>query len=80
MKALVVQVKHVADHDEAKKPMVPIQVTKNLVGGAADVGNEFPQGTHLNRLRVGFEPLYMSASRGAFVVGDPLAAFFKSRE
>ena len=65
MEALVVKVKYAPDHDEAKKPVVMIQVTKNPVGRAADEGNEFPQGTHLNRLRMAFEPLYMSASGGA---------------
>ena len=67
------KVKYAPDHDEAKKPVVMIQVTKNPVGRAADEGNEFPQGTHLNRLRMAFEPLYMSASGGAFVVRDPPA-------
>ena len=65
MEALVVKVKYAPDHDEAKKPVVMIEVTNNPVGRAADEGNEFPQGTHLNRLRVGFEPLSMSASEGA---------------
>jgi hypothetical protein len=62
MKALVVKVKYVADYDEAKKPVVMIQIAKHLVGRTAYENNEFPQGTHLNRLRVAFEPLYMSAS------------------
>ena len=65
MKALVVYVKYGADHDEAKKPVVTIQVAKNLVGRTADEDNEFPQGTHLDRRRVAFEPLYMRASGGA---------------
>ena len=45
--------------------MVTIQVAKNLVGRTADEDNEFPQGTHLDRRRVAFEPLYMRASGGA---------------
>jgi hypothetical protein len=59
MKALVVKVKYVADDDEAKKPVVILQITKNPLGRTADEDNEFPQGTHLNRLRVASEPLYM---------------------
>jgi hypothetical protein len=35
MKALVVKVKYVADYDEAKKPVVTIQVAKDLVGRSA---------------------------------------------
>jgi hypothetical protein len=65
MKALVMKVKYVADHDDAKKPVVTIQVTKNLVGSSANVDNEFPQETHLSRLSVASKPLYMSASGGA---------------
>jgi hypothetical protein len=65
MKALVVKIKYVADHDEAKEPVVMIQVAKHPVGRAADENNEFPQGTHFNRLIVAFEPLYISASGGA---------------
>jgi hypothetical protein len=55
MKALVVKVKYVADYDKAKKPVVTIQVAKNLVGRPAGEDNEFPQRTHLNRPRVAFE-------------------------
>jgi hypothetical protein len=40
--ALVVKVKDVTDYDDAKKPVVTIQVAKNLVGSVADVDNEFP--------------------------------------
>ena len=65
VKALVVKVKYVADYDETKKPVVMIQVAENLVGRTAHENNEFPQGAHLNRLRVAFEPLYMSPSGGA---------------
>jgi hypothetical protein len=67
MKALVVKVKYIANYDETKKPVVMLQVAKNLLGRTADDGNESQQGTHLNRLpmRVAFEPLCMSASGGA---------------
>jgi hypothetical protein len=64
MEALVVKVKYVADYDEAKKPVVAVQVAENPVGRAADEDNEIPQGTHLNRLRVVFEPLYMRVPGG----------------
>ena len=52
MKALVVKVECVADYDEAKKPMMTVQVAKNLVGRPAGENNEFPQRVHLNRPRV----------------------------
>lgn len=42
MKALVVKVKYAADQDEAKKPVVTIQVAKNLVGRPAGKDNKFP--------------------------------------
>jgi hypothetical protein len=63
MKALVVKVKYIADHDEAKEPVVMIQVPKNLIGRNASEDNEFPQGIHLNRLRLAFEPLRVSAPK-----------------
>ena len=63
MKALVVKVKYIADHDEAKEPVVMIQVPKNLIGRNASKDNEFPQGIHLNRLRLAFEPLRVSAPK-----------------
>jgi hypothetical protein len=47
MKALVVKVKYVADYDEAKKPVVMIQVADNPVGRIAQENKGFPQGTHL---------------------------------
>ena len=55
MEALVVKVEYAADYDEAKKPVVMVQVTNNPVDRAAGEGNEFPQGTHFNRLSVAFE-------------------------
>ena len=41
------KVEYTADHHEAKKPVVMVQVTNNPVERAADEDNEFPQGTHL---------------------------------
>jgi hypothetical protein len=64
MKAPVVKVKDVADDDEAEKPVVTIQVVKNLFGLPAGDDNEFPQRTHLNRVRVAFELLDIGASAG----------------
>jgi hypothetical protein len=66
MKALVVKVKYIANYDEAKKPVVMLQVAKNLLRRTANEANESQQGTHLNQLpiRVGFERLCMSASGG----------------
>jgi hypothetical protein len=46
MKAPVVKVKYIAGHDEAKEPVVTIQVTENLVGRTADENDEFPQDIH----------------------------------
>jgi len=65
MKALVVKVEYVADYDEAKEPVVTIQVAEDLVGRTADADNEFPQGAHLNHLKLAFEPLYIGVSGGA---------------
>jgi hypothetical protein len=64
VKAFVVQVKYIANYEEAKKPVVTLQVAKNLLGRAADEGKESHQGTHLNHLptRMAFEPLFTSAS------------------
>jgi hypothetical protein len=64
VKAFVVQVKYIANYDEAKKPVVTLQVAKDLLGRTADGGKDSQQGTHLNHLpmRVAFEQLYMSAS------------------
>jgi hypothetical protein len=64
VKAFVVQVKYIADYDEAKKPVMTLHVAKNLLGRTADEGEEPQQGTHFNHLptRVAFEPLFMSAS------------------
>jgi hypothetical protein len=47
MKALVVKVEYVPDDDEAKEPVVTVQVAENPVGRTADEDNEIPQGTHL---------------------------------
>jgi hypothetical protein len=58
MKALVVKVKYIADQDEAEKPMVTIQVAKNVVGRPAGEDNEFPYRAHLNRLRVAFPTVW----------------------
>jgi hypothetical protein len=64
VKAFIVQVKYVANYDEAKKPVVTLQVAKNLLGRTADEGKESQGGTHLNHLPMGvaFELLCMSAS------------------
>jgi hypothetical protein len=64
MKAFVVQVKYIANYDEAKKPVVTLQVAKDLLGRTADGGKDSQQGTHLNHLPMGvaFELLCMSAS------------------
>jgi hypothetical protein len=43
MKALVVKVKDIADCDEAKKPVVKLQIPKNLLSRATDEGNEVQQ-------------------------------------
>jgi hypothetical protein len=63
MKALVVKVEYIANHDEAKKPVMKLQVPESLLSRTTDKGNE-AQNTHLNQLpmRVEFEPLHMSAS------------------
>jgi hypothetical protein len=50
MKALVVKVKDIADYDEAKKPVVKLQIPKNLLGRATDEGNEVQQQAHLNQI------------------------------
>jgi hypothetical protein len=55
MQAFVVKVEYAADHHEAEKPVVMVQVTNHPVDRAADEDNEFPQGTHFNRLRVAIE-------------------------
>jgi hypothetical protein len=55
MQAFVLKVEYAADHHEAKKPVVMVQVTNNPIDRAADEDNEFPQGTHFNRRRVAFE-------------------------
>jgi hypothetical protein len=47
MKALVVKVEYASDDDEAKEPVVTVQVADNLVGRIADEDNEIPQGAHL---------------------------------
>ena len=44
------KVEYTADHHEAKKPVVMVQVTNNPVGRTAHENNEFPQGTHLKTL------------------------------
>ena len=64
VKAFVVQVKYIANYDEAKKPVMTLQVAESLLGRTADEGKESRQGTHLNRLpmRVAFKPLFMNAS------------------
>ena len=41
------KVEYAADYDEAKKPVVMVQVADNLIGRTADEDNEFPRGTHL---------------------------------
>lgn len=63
MKALVVKVEYIANHDEAKKPVMKLQVPKSLLRRTADESHEAQQ-THLNQLptRVELEPLHMSAS------------------
>ena len=63
MKALVVKVEYIANHDEAKKPVMKLQVPKSLLSRTTDESNEAQQ-THLNQLptRVELEPLHMSAS------------------
>lgn len=63
MKALVVKVEYIANRDEAKKPVMKLQVPKSLLGRIADESHEAQQ-THLNQLpaRVELEPLHMSAS------------------
>jgi len=62
MKALVVEVEYIANHDEAKKPVMKLQVPESLLSRTTDESNE-AQNTHLNQLpmRVEFEPLHMSA-------------------
>jgi hypothetical protein len=67
MKAFVVKVKYIANYDEAKKPVVTLQVAKNLLGRAADEGKGSQQGTHLNHpaTRAAFEPLSMNVSASA---------------
>jgi hypothetical protein len=59
-----VQVKYIANYEEAEKPVVTLQVAKTLLDRTADDSKESQQGTHLNRapMRVAFEQLYMSAS------------------
>jgi hypothetical protein len=63
MKALVVKVEYIANYDEAKEPVMKLQVPKRLLSRTADESNEAQQ-THLNQLpaRVEPEPLHMSAS------------------
>jgi hypothetical protein len=63
MKALVVKVEYIANYDEAKKPVMKLQVPKSLLSRTTDKSNEAQQ-THLNQLpaRVELEPLHMSAS------------------
>ena len=63
MKALVVKVEYIANYDEAKKPVMKLQVPKSLLSRTTDESNEAQQ-THLNQLpaRVEPEPLHMSAS------------------
>jgi hypothetical protein len=58
------QVKYIANYDEAKKPVVALQVAESLLGRTADEGKESRQGTHLKRLpmRVAFKPLFMNAA------------------
>jgi hypothetical protein len=62
MKALVVKVEYIANYDEAKKPVMKLQVPKSLLSRTTDKSNEAQQ-THLNQLtaRVELEPLHMSA-------------------
>jgi hypothetical protein len=50
MKALVVKVKDIADYDEAKKPVVKLQIPKNPLSRATDEGNEVQQEAHLNQI------------------------------
>ena len=66
MQAFVVEVKYIANYKNPKKPVVMLQVAKNLLSRTADEGNESQQGTHMNQLptRVVLEPLDMSDSRG----------------
>jgi hypothetical protein len=63
MKALVVKVEYIANHDEAKEPVMKLQVPKSLLSRTTDESNEAQQ-THLNQLptRVELEPLHMGAS------------------
>jgi hypothetical protein len=63
MKALVVKVEYIANHDEAKKPVMKLKVPESLLSRTTDESSE-AQNTHLNQLptRVEFEPLHMSAS------------------
>jgi formyltetrahydrofolate hydrolase len=60
MKALVVKVEYIANHDEAKEPVMKLQVPKSLLSRTTDESNEAQQ-THLNQLptRVELEPLHM---------------------
>ena len=64
VKAFVVQVKYIANYEEAKKPVVTLQVAEKLLGRTADEGKQSQRGTHLNHFptRVAFEPLFISAS------------------
>ena len=57
------KVEYVANYDEAKKPVMKLQVPKSLLSRTTDESNEAQQ-THLNQLpaRVEPEPLHMSAS------------------
>jgi hypothetical protein len=50
MKALVVKVKDIADYDEAKKPVVKLQILKNPLSRATDEGSEVQQQAHLNQI------------------------------
>jgi hypothetical protein len=51
MKAFVVQVKNIADDDHPKKPVVTLQISKNLIHRTTDVGDEVQQEVHVSHLQ-----------------------------
>src|SRR5229473_3082981 len=50
MQAFVVKVKYIANYQHPKKPVVLLQVAKNLLGRATDEVDESRHGTHMNQL------------------------------
>jgi hypothetical protein len=63
MKAFVVKVKYIAAHDHPEKPVMTLQVSKDLLGRMTDEGGEAQQEIHLRLpMRAMLETLLMSVS------------------